>query len=109
MKKGSISASSNYASSSATAGFKPYVCYIYEIKDNMFGISSKDGESSYEDVTYFRFGTATVSVCEVSGKGKVKVWETTLDTLTDYLNNSNPSKVFMYTQSAIVQNIIILK
>lgn len=108
-KKGSVSNSSKFVSSGLTGGFKPYVGYIYEIKDDMFGISSKNGESTYEDVTYYRFSSAPVSVCEVNGSAKVDVWTTTVDILTDYVNNNNPTKLFMYTTDGLLQQIIILK
>lgn len=107
--KGTVYSGSKYASSGLTGGFKPYVGYIYEINGDIFGISAKKGESSYEDVTYFRFDSAPVSVYEVSGRGNIRVWTTTRDMLTDYVNNNNPTKVFMYTDSALVKQLIILK
>lgn len=104
-----IPTTSKYVSSGLTAGFKPYIGYIYEKTDTMFGISGKKGTSTYDDVTYFRFENAGVITCEVEKKGKLNVTAGSVDMLTDYLNNSNASRVFMYTNSAIVKKIIILK
>lgn len=104
-----IPTASKYVSSGLTAGFKPYIGYIYEKTDTMFGISGKKDVSTYDDVTYFRYENVDVITCEVEKKGKLKVTAGNVDMLTDYLNNSNASKVFMYTNSAIVKNIIILK
>ena len=106
-EKGNIYAGSIYTSSSLNAGFKPYVGYIYEKKEKHFGFSNKNGDSSYDDVSYFAYGTADISVCEINKKVSVK--KTNLDALTDYLNDKNPSKIFMYTNSSLVRQIVILK
>lgn len=108
-KKGNISSGSKFATAGLTGGFKPSVGYVYEFNGDMLGVSSKEGESDYGDVVYYRLSSAPVITCEVSKRGKVDVSTATSDMLTDYVNNSNPCKVFTYTTDGLLKQIIILK